>query len=100
MMMALDSSPGNHVNQDQWDGYSAERTEILTHFHVGAVKNLVVLSGDLHTFVAGNLTTTGADTTRPAAPPHQPRQVQRPVREHHPAPGLTSRVVRRRCREE
>src|SRR2546423_11962067 len=33
MMMALDSAPGMHANQDQWDGYSAEREEILTHFH-------------------------------------------------------------------
>ncbi len=64
-MMALDSSPGNHVNQDQWDGYSAEREEILTHFHASGVKNLVVLSGDLHTFVAGNLTTTGDHTGIP-----------------------------------
>ena len=30
MMMALDSSPGHHANQDQWDGYSAEREEILS----------------------------------------------------------------------
>jgi alkaline phosphatase D len=65
MMMALDASPGNHVNQDQWDGYSAEREEILSHFHATEVKNLVVLSGDLHTFVAGNLTTTGEATGTP-----------------------------------
>jgi alkaline phosphatase D len=65
MMMALDSKPGVHVNQDQWDGYSAEREEILTHFHDARVKNLVVLSGDLHTFVAGNLTTTGEATGTP-----------------------------------
>lgn len=65
MMMALDSTPGTHVNQDQWDGYSAEREEILTHFHDAGVENLVVLSGDLHTFVAGNLTTTGESTGTP-----------------------------------
>jgi alkaline phosphatase D len=65
MMMALDSTPGVHVNQDQWDGYSAEREEILTHFHDAQVSNLVVLSGDLHTFVAGNLTTTGEATGTP-----------------------------------
>jgi alkaline phosphatase D len=65
MMMALDSAPGNHVNQDQWDGYSAERAEILSHFHATGVKNLVVLSGDLHTFLAGNLTTTGEQSGIP-----------------------------------
>jgi alkaline phosphatase D len=65
MMMALDSSPGNSVNQDQWDGYAAEREEILTSFVNDKVQNLVVLSGDLHTFIAGNLTTTGDSTGTP-----------------------------------
>jgi alkaline phosphatase D len=59
MMMSLDATKGVHANQDQWDGYSAERAEILGHFHSKGVDNLVVLSGDLHAFVAGNLTTTG-----------------------------------------
>jgi alkaline phosphatase D len=65
MMMALDSTPGQHVNQDQWDGYSAEREEILTAFLAAGVQNFVVLSGDLHTFIAGNLTTTGEATGTP-----------------------------------
>jgi alkaline phosphatase D len=59
MMMALDSTPGNHANQDQWDGYSAEREEILTSFLDKKVDNLVVLSGDIHTFLAGDLNTNG-----------------------------------------
>ena len=58
MMMALDALPGQHANQDQWDGYSAEREEILELLPSADVKNLVVLSGDIHTFIAGNLTTT------------------------------------------
>jgi alkaline phosphatase D len=65
MMMALDATRGVHANQDQWDGYSAEREEILTHFHRRGVKNLAVLSGDLHTFLAGDLTTTGESTGTP-----------------------------------
>jgi alkaline phosphatase D len=65
MMMSLDASPGSHANQDQWDGYSAEREEILTDFHNKKVDNLVVLSGDIHTFVAGNLTTTGEQSGTP-----------------------------------
>src|SRR3954447_2305227 len=59
MMMALDTSPGNHANQDQWDGYSAEREEILTTLLNKKVDNLVVLSGDIHSFVAGDLYTNG-----------------------------------------
>jgi alkaline phosphatase D len=65
MMMALDASPGQHANQDQWDGYSAEREEILNHFHDRKVKNLVVLSGDIHTFIAGNLGTNGEQSGKP-----------------------------------
>ncbi len=65
MVMALDSSPGNHANQDQWDGYSAEREEILGHFHDKDLKNLVVLSGDIHTFIAGNLGTNGEQSGDP-----------------------------------
>src|SRR4051794_15364659 len=65
MMMALDSTPGAHANQDQWDGYSAEREEILTEFHDKNVDNLVVLSGDIHTFIAGNLFTNGETSGKP-----------------------------------
>jgi alkaline phosphatase D len=59
MMMSLDSTPGSHANQDQWDGYSAEREEILTSYLDKKVDNLVVLSGDIHTFIAGDLYTNG-----------------------------------------
>ena len=72
MVMSLDTSlatamaPGNHANPDQWDGYSAERKEILGQFVSKHVKNLVALSGDIHTFFAGNLTTTGGNGGQPA----------------------------------
>ena len=59
MVMSLDAPPGQAVNQDQWDGYAAERTEILESFAAAGVKNLAVLTGDIHTFFAGNVTTTG-----------------------------------------
>ena len=68
MVMSLDTAaptpttPGAHANPDQWDGYSFERKEILTDALSKHVKNLVVLSGDIHTFIAGNLTTTGGVT--------------------------------------
>jgi alkaline phosphatase D len=65
MMMALDSTPGEHANQDQWDGYSAEREEILSVYVDKKVDNLVVLSGDIHTFVAGNLFTNGETSGKP-----------------------------------
>jgi len=66
MIMSLDVSPGNHVNPDQWDGYSHERAEILGSFVDKRVKNFVGLTGDIHTFLAGNLTTTGNEHGRAA----------------------------------
>jgi alkaline phosphatase D len=62
MMMALATAPGVHANHDQWDGYGAERKEILESFLAKNVKNLVVLSGDIHTFIAGDLYTNGETT--------------------------------------
>jgi alkaline phosphatase D len=41
------------LNLDQWDGFPAERTEILTA--VKGVDNFVSITGDLHSFGAGYL---------------------------------------------
>ena len=65
MLMSLDPPQGQHVNQDAWDGYGAERREILEHFKNSGVQNLATLVGDIHTFFAGNLTTNGARAATP-----------------------------------
>jgi alkaline phosphatase D len=65
MTMALDLPQGQHVNPDGWDGYGAERTEILKHFADSGVKNLAALTGDIHTFFAGDLTTNGEQNGTP-----------------------------------
>ncbi len=65
MLMSLDLPKYSHVNQDGWDGYGAERREILEHFVNAGVENLATLVGDIHTFFAGNLTTNGEDTGFP-----------------------------------
>jgi len=59
MVMALDLPANQYANPDQWDGYAAERREILDHFKARGVRNLAVVSGDIHTIFAGNLTNTG-----------------------------------------
>jgi alkaline phosphatase D len=59
MVMSLDLPKYQHVSQDQWDGYSAERREILEHFLAKGVTNLTAITGDIHTFLAGDMTTTG-----------------------------------------
>ncbi len=65
MVMALDLPKGQHANPDQWDGYGAERREILESFVAAGVKNLTVLTGDIHTFLAGDLTTNGESEGTP-----------------------------------
>lgn len=65
MMMGLELPKGAPLNPDQWDGYKLERKEILDHFRANGVNNLAVLSGDIHTFFAGDLTTTGNSTGEP-----------------------------------
>jgi alkaline phosphatase D len=50
------------VSLDQWDGYTAERAALTDA--VAGVEGLVVLTGDLHSFIVGTLST---DDGRPVA---------------------------------
>ncbi|MBA3327124.1 MAG: alkaline phosphatase D family protein [Solirubrobacterales bacterium] len=59
MMMALDIAPTRPVGYDSWDGYGAERRAILEQVRASGVENLVSIVGDVHTFFAGELHTTG-----------------------------------------
>lgn len=67
MMMSLDVPTGSPINADQWDGYAAERQELMEHVLAKGVRNVTVLTGDIHTFFAGTVTTTGDATGTPAA---------------------------------
>ncbi len=44
-----------YVDLDQWDGYGEERKSLLSTFEKAKVENLVAITGDLHTFLAGYL---------------------------------------------
>ncbi len=68
MMMAVDVPAGNPVNMDQWDGYGAERREILEHVAAKEIENVAVLTGDIHTFFAGRVTPTGRQVAGSPAP--------------------------------
>lgn len=63
MIMAVDSVPGTTINVDAWDGYGAERREILEHFRAKGVQDLTFLTGDIHTFFAGTVHTNGRAST-------------------------------------
>ena len=48
-----DRGDGVYFNLDQWDGYQAERREITRRIREAETENLVIITGDIHTFVAG-----------------------------------------------
>lgn len=39
---------GLALNPDQWDGYTDDRRELLTHLRDNAIRNTVFLTGDIH----------------------------------------------------
>ena len=51
------------LNQDQWDGYPAERAKILNHIRNNNIDNVVVLTGDIHTSWANDLPVDGVPYT-------------------------------------
>ena len=67
MLMTFDLAPGAPVSLDSWDGYGAERTEITQHILDRGIKDVVAITGDIHTFFAGRITTTGRIDGTPAA---------------------------------
>ncbi|MCF8256712.1 MAG: alkaline phosphatase D family protein [Flavobacteriales bacterium] len=40
---------GGILNADQWDGYRADRREIIEHLYDNSIDNAVILTGDIHT---------------------------------------------------
>jgi len=67
MLMGFDSAPGVTLNVDGWDGYAAERRELMEHVLEKDVANVVSLVGDVHTFFAGQVTPSGRLGPPPAA---------------------------------
>lgn len=47
---------GNSVNGDAWDGYPAERSRLFSHLRGEDITDVVVLTGDIHTTWAAELT--------------------------------------------
>ncbi len=61
MIMALELPPRSILNPDQWDGYGAERRELLEFVQAGGIQNVSFVTGDIHTFFAGNVTPSGRE---------------------------------------
>lgn len=43
------------LNADQWDGYDAERRDLMAHLKSNNIRNVVAVTGDLHAFFAGQV---------------------------------------------
>ena len=59
------TGPGLEVPMDTWNGYAASRQRVLSGVRDRGVRNLVVLTGDLHRSVASDLTPDFDDTSSP-----------------------------------
>lgn len=46
---------GTPVNADQWDGYNTDRQEIENHLRTNNIKDVVILTGDIHTSWANDV---------------------------------------------
>ncbi|MFT7335341.1 MAG: alkaline phosphatase D [Porticoccaceae bacterium] len=55
VMMAPFGAPEYGINEDQWDGYPAERERFFKTVTDNEINNIVVLTGDIHTSWANDL---------------------------------------------
>jgi alkaline phosphatase D len=59
MVMALDIGQGQPINKDSWDGYGVERREVMEHIRARGIRDVAFLTGDIHTFFAGDVGVNG-----------------------------------------
>ncbi len=57
MMMNAQVLGGSYLNFDSWQGYAVEREELLQHIKAKAIKDVIFITGDIHTFIAGDVRT-------------------------------------------
>jgi len=60
-MMSLDYARGQPLIVDSWDGYTAERRELGEFIRDRKIQNVSYLTGDIHTYFAGNVTPSGRE---------------------------------------
>jgi phosphodiesterase/alkaline phosphatase D-like protein len=63
LKLKLIDEDGVGPDEDQWDGYPAERRELIERF--GGVEDLLVLSADIHVSVAAEITLENGDPVAP-----------------------------------
>ncbi|WP_229401822.1 alkaline phosphatase D family protein [Micromonospora okii] len=58
---------GAALNPDQWDGYNADRNELVDHLRAAGTRDVVFLTGDIHTSWANEVTTRATGPLAPVA---------------------------------
>ncbi|MEV0328007.1 alkaline phosphatase D family protein [Micromonospora echinospora] len=58
---------GAALNPDQWDGYNADRNELVDHLRATGTRDVVFLTGDIHFSWANEVTTRSTALSGPAA---------------------------------
>jgi len=97
MVMSLDAPPRRPINTDAWDGYARERRELVEFIARRCRGDVTFITGDIHTFFAGNVTASGRRTVRLAGAPDP---VDGPVRATEfvgssiTSPGIVDRFAR------
>ncbi len=59
MIMSLELVQGAQITKDSWDGYGVERRELMSYIASMGIPNVSFLTGDIHTFFAGNVGVDG-----------------------------------------
>ena len=59
MITSLDAPPHNPINTDSWDGYGAERAELIDFIGASGIKDVSFITGDIHTYFTGEVTRSG-----------------------------------------
>ena len=57
-IMPVKTGANTYFTYDFWHGYPGERREILEHIKAKGIKDVVFLTGDIHTFAAGDVQIT------------------------------------------
>ena len=66
MVMRTVYPGGDYIGFDSWQGYPRERTELLRYLRTRNIDGVVFVTGDIHTFVAGDVR-IGDNDTNPVA---------------------------------
>ena len=61
MVMPTIYPGGDYIGFDSWQGYPQERRELLEHIKRKKVEDVVFVTGDIHTFIAGDVRLNNED---------------------------------------